>query len=362
MSFLLYHRGPFPLRRLLARLTLLGSSLIFTLLILEFSLRLVFYHSKDFGMEMWKYAVQLKQPVSNPDLSFVHVPNGHAFLMGVEVEINSQGLRDHEYSFAKSSDVYRIMMLGDSTTFGWGVPLGSSAPKLLERRLNGSRFSGIDRFEVINGGIGNYNTVQELAYYETFGKAFNPDLVILMFFINDPEPVPTERHYSLARRSYLFAFVASRLDTLLRSIGIRPNWETYYASLYDDDKPGFRACKRALANLATFPPSRRVMVALLPELRQINNDSYPFKAQHLTIKNLLAAEGVPVIDLIDGLKDHGPEGGLWVTSADDHPNAKANTLIANQLQGWIVRELFLNARKTASDRLGPHRDIRNRRP
>jgi hypothetical protein len=46
----------------------------------------------------------------------------------------------------------------------------------------------------------------------------------------------------------------------------------------------------------------------------------------------LTSQGVPVIDLIDGLKDHGPENTLWVTPADDHPNGKANALIAQQLR------------------------------
>ena len=77
------------------------------------------------------------------------------------------------------------------------------------------------------------------------------------------------------------------------------------------------------------------LVALLPELHQINNDSYPFKEQHQRIKNLLTSQGVPVIDLIDGLKDHGPENTLWVTPADDHPNGKANALIAQQLREWF---------------------------
>jgi hypothetical protein len=153
---------------------LLATSLVFTLLVTEASLRVAFYHSKDFAMEMWKYAVQLKQPVSNPDLGFVHIPNGHAFLMGVDVNINSQGLRDYEYSLAKPPETYRIMTLGDSTTLGWGVPLEATVPKLLERELNPGRAPGIDRFEVLNAGVGNYNTVQEVTYYETIGKAFDP--------------------------------------------------------------------------------------------------------------------------------------------------------------------------------------------
>ena len=84
-----------------------------------------------------------------------------------------------------------------------------------------------------------------------------------------------------------------------------------------------------------------VLVALLPELHQINDDSYPFKAQHQKIKNVLAAENVPAIELIDGLKDHGPENTLWVTPLDDHPDAKANDLIADQLKGWILKSAQL---------------------
>jgi hypothetical protein len=77
----------------------------------EVMLRLAFFHSKDFSMEMWKYAVQLKHSVAIPQLSFAHVPNRGAFLMGVDVKINSQRLRDYEYPLAKSPDTYRVMML-----------------------------------------------------------------------------------------------------------------------------------------------------------------------------------------------------------------------------------------------------------
>jgi hypothetical protein len=90
------------MRRLLPKLLLLVSSLTILALILEGTLRIAFYHSRDFSIEMWKYAVQLKLPVSNSDLGFVHAPSRHAFLMGVDVDINSRGLRDREYSDTKS--------------------------------------------------------------------------------------------------------------------------------------------------------------------------------------------------------------------------------------------------------------------
>ena len=324
-----------PMQRSVLRLVLLLSSLAILAATMEVALRFYFHHSKDFAIEMWKYAAQLKLPVSNPDLGFTHVPNRHAFLMGVDVHINSHGYRDHEFSVVKAPGTYRILMLGDSTTFGWGVQLEATIPKLLESRLNEGRLSGIDRFEVLNAGVGNYNTVQELAFYETIGKDFDPDLIILVFFINDPEQVPRERRMFFARGSYLVTFLSSRFDTLLRRIGIRPSWQTYYASLYEDDKPGFRACQSAFVQFATLVPKRRLLVALLPELHEINKGSYPFRPQHQKIMDLLASNNVPVIDLIDGLKDRGPESSLWVTTDDVHPNRNANDLIATELENWL---------------------------
>jgi lysophospholipase L1-like esterase len=293
---------------------------------------------------MWKYAVQMKRPVADPKLSFAHRPNSHAFLMGVDVQINSQGLRDYEYPLTKPAGVYRIMVLGDSTTFGWGVPLNDTTAKILERSLNAKHLPGYDRVEVLNAGVGNYDTVQEVTYYQTRGRAFHPDLVVLVYFINDPEPVPVERKGFLVDSSYLIAFSVNRFDGVLRRIGTRPDWNKYYSSLYEDNRPGFQACKAALVDLAstTQRENTKLLVALLPELHQIN-DSYPFVAAHQKIKNVLASQNAPVRDLIDGLRNHGPESTLWVTPLDDHPNAKANALVAAQIQDWILNEFDRSA-------------------
>jgi len=306
----------------------------------ELVLRVAFARSMDFSMEMWKYAAQLKQPVADPQLSFAHVPNRSAFLMGASVSINSHGLRDREYSPSKPPDVYRIVMLGDSTTFGWGVATEQTVAKILEAELNRIRVPGYSRFEVLNAGVGNYDTVQEVAHYLTYDRAFHPDLVILQYFINDAEPVPKERRPGLLGRSYLLAYSISRFDAMMRLTGVRPNWKQYYAGLYEDGLPGLEAAKQALATLATRTRAdgTKLLVTILPELHEINND-YPFVSQHQKIKDVLTANHVPVIELIDGLRGHGPESSLWVSAGDGHPNGKANALIADQVLRWIRANL-----------------------
>jgi lysophospholipase L1-like esterase len=276
-------------------------------------------------MEMWKYAVALKRPVPDPSLGFAHAPNTSAFLMGVDVRINSQGLRDREYSLAKPAGMYRVLMLGDSTTLGWGVKAEDTAAKILERQLS-------PHFEVINAGVGNYGTVQEFTYYKTRGRLFHPDLVILLYFINDPEPVPRLKGGFLLDHSYLLAFAAARWDGLLRVLHLRPDWRQYYASLYDENSAAFQSARRALIELSEIvrADGAQLLVAILPELREINGD-YPFGRETRKIKDVLESERTPFVDLIDGLRGHGLESSLWVTPLDSHPSAKAHALIAAQL-------------------------------
>jgi hypothetical protein len=328
---------PKRLKSVLLNLAVLLGAMLFFCLAMELALRVVFARSLDFSMEMWKYAVKLKHPEPNPLLSFSHVPNSSAFLMGVPVSIDSHGLRDREYSLEKPPGVYRIVMSGDSTTLGWGAPEEQTTAKILERRLNRTCASAQPCFEVLNAGVGNYGTVQEYTHYMTYDRAFHPDLVILEYYINDPEPVPAERKPGLIGSSYLAAFAVSRFDATLRFMGTRPNWKEYYAGLYGDDRPGMQAVKRALADYAatTKADGTKLLVTILPELHEIN-DGYPFTREQQKIKDALAADHVPVIDLIDGLRGHGPESSLWVTPADDHPNGKANALIVDQILPWVL--------------------------
>jgi hypothetical protein len=267
--------------------------------------------------------------VDDPRLSFVHRPNRSAFLMGVPFAINSAGLRDREFAREKPVGVRRIVWLGDSTTVGWGVPIEGTAPKILERNSN-------SKYEVLNSGVGNYDTVQEVEHYLTIDRAFHPDQVILEYFINDAEPVPRERNAGIAGHSYLAAFAISRFDGALRLAGLRPQWRDYYSSLYRDGAPGFEAAKDALGRLsdATARDGASLLVAILPELHQIDG-AYPFEAEQQKVKDYLASRKIRTLDLLPCLRGHGPESTLWVTPADTHPNVKANTLIAACAAGAI---------------------------
>ena len=76
-------------------------------------------------------------------------------------------------------------MLGDSVSFGHGVADDKTFSFLLENRLNQSK-NCRERHEVINMSIPGFGTAEELILLENVGFEFNPDLVILAYFPNDP--------------------------------------------------------------------------------------------------------------------------------------------------------------------------------
>lgn len=111
-------------------------------------------------------------------------PGYAGWFAGVPVHINSLGFRDpREYSLQKPPQTFRILVLGDSVTFGHGATFETTYPFLLEQRLRDWRPDVA--WEVWNLGVPGYNTRQELSYLQEVGPRFDPDLVIIGFYPND---------------------------------------------------------------------------------------------------------------------------------------------------------------------------------
>jgi lysophospholipase L1-like esterase len=103
---------------------------------------------------------------------------------GVPVHINRLELRDpREYELKKGPRTFRILVLGDSVTFGHGSIYEHTYPYLVEQRLKAWR-PDVD-WQVWNAAVPGYNTRQELAQLVEIGDRIQPDLVVVGFFDND---------------------------------------------------------------------------------------------------------------------------------------------------------------------------------
>jgi lysophospholipase L1-like esterase len=102
---------------------------------------------------------------------------------GARYTINADGFRDHPYARPKPAGTFRIVVLGQSVAFGFGVPLEDTFPKLLERRL--AIVAPEVRIEVLNLGVIGYNAYTEAALFADVGVGYEPDLVLVQFGFND---------------------------------------------------------------------------------------------------------------------------------------------------------------------------------
>jgi lysophospholipase L1-like esterase len=309
-------------------LLLVSVNLISIGLLGELAVRLFADDGMQFDLEMWKYARDVKVVSRDPLIGHEHGPIRRATLMGVDFVTNSQGLRDREFSFNRTPGVLRIVMLGDSLTVGWGVPYESTFSKHLEWLY---AKDGI-KAEVINTGVGNWNTIQEVEYFLTKAYRYQPDVVVLNYFVNDAEPAPQSRPPSvIMRHCSVCVLLAGRIDVALRQYSVRQSWQDYYLRLYNDGNgPGWIAAKGAIKKLSDYCKARGItlLIANLPELHDVTN--YRFSTITDLVREAARENDVPFVDLLPYLKNQ-ESSTLWVTPPDPHPSALAHQLIAEGL-------------------------------
>ncbi len=98
--------------------------------------------------------------------------------------INSKGIRDREFVIPKPKGVFRILVLGDSVTFGTEYFVESTYPKILEKLLN-DKVGATLKYEVLNAGVCSYNAVQKFLLLKNKLLDYEPDMVILQFLNDD---------------------------------------------------------------------------------------------------------------------------------------------------------------------------------
>ena len=125
-------------------------------------------------------------------------------------QFNSKGLRGPEYPYEKPEGEYRILVLGDSFCEGYTVEYQDLFSEIMKRKLNDACKT---RIEVINAGTGGYGTDQELLFFQTEGKKYEPDLIIVLYFANDA-PMNVKPYYGTWQRGQkpLFELVDGELS------------------------------------------------------------------------------------------------------------------------------------------------------
>jgi len=329
----------------------------------------------------------------HPLLGYDGLPNVRARFHGQTVTHNAQGNRGDEVRFEKPPGVKRVVVIGDSQAWGYGVADDQTIPVQLARLLNADAGA---RYEVVNLGVGGYGTDQAFLKYLVQGRRYAPDVVVLTVFKNDPvenartvawgveKPrfyldggrlclgnVPPARapgwpnNRLLADREASLRVPGTSIDLARSATGqffLRREWLPSLMARGDGDLRAVRDVVGCVGNRDAYPgdgleilgrlvgelrritaaQGARLVLLLVPKTKEVEDSALPAYYDPLTPG--FRAAGIPFVDLRGRLRGQATAAFL---PNDPHLSAAGSRAAAEALHACLLGE------GTACDTPGP---------
>ena len=270
--------------------------------------------------------------------------------VGVPYRSNSLGLRDTEPKDPKPRMEFRILSLGESTTWGQGVPAHETYGEVLQKMLSNA---GEGRtYEVINAGVGAYSIFQSYLYFTHRGHELKPDMVMLYHERNDFLPAgvwdrknfffdvaweDSERYEE--RRPYLWllsALYQSRLYLWARNRSVESRYDpTKDPFRFSSAKVLFRVNEtdrvRALDGIRKMCAEQGVTLVIIHPLYS----QWPRHRENCLLQRYAREHRLPFIDLHELVDDSKSDTPFWLDGS--HPSAVGHRVFAEAIHGYMMK-------------------------
>lgn len=215
---------------------------------------------------------------ARPNATKVHRDSVHGF--EVTYRINADGLRGPQKEKDKRSGIRRIVLLGDSNGFGWGIPEGEHFAPLLEALLPDT--------EVFNLSLSGYGTDQQLLRFKREGLTLEPSVVILQVSPNDFEEIQFSFFNQKPKPRYILSPNGELMLTNVPPRAEGPRAEEFYGDslpLPFGEWLGWHSFAYNVVNAQYFALKRRYW----PAPRRVE-DSLPYSPSSVRLFNRIVAE------------------------------------------------------------------------
>ena len=310
----------------------------------------------------WVHLAHNTGSIGDPYLGYVYQPH------------RSREVRSSDVAFSYSTDEHGfrnpspwpsradVVVVGDSIVFGFGVADDSVWTRLLADRLPNHR--------LINLGLPGAAPQQFTRFYERFGIALNPDLLLFSLFPgNDLTDAMAFEEWSAAgspgnydqwrffrgklphaaggliRRSYLHALVRETMKEFQtpfsgRTISLSGGGRVLLTPrtlfrVAESAKPGHREFDLVLgavelAKKLTHEHSTELLVVLFPSKEEVHlpllGEPSPSLMEPFAVE--LGRRGIPYLDLTPYFQERARLGESLFFEIDGHPNEAGNRLTA----------------------------------
>jgi hypothetical protein len=267
------------------------------------------------------------------------VPSASTILGGAPIKSNHLGMRDREYTDAKPSGTYRIVLLGASHDMGAGVKDNETYENLVEDRLNRELpDSHYSRYEILNMSVGGTGILQRLLWLEGQGFQFAPDTVMLAVAAHDRqflvehvrkvlalgiEPPPGYRE--IFERTVRKARVRAGMPDAMIERRLQP----YIDELY----------QWSFQRFAEQCRSRQIRPVVIYRPAPVDFEGVEGSSRRELIR-LAQSAGLEVVDLSSAFDTVANRETLIVAKWEQHTTALGHRLLADKLYDSLVPLLF----------------------
>ncbi len=256
----------------------------------------------------------------------------------VHPSVNSIGFREHEIQ-PKRPGVYRIVVVGDSYTWGQGLADNERFSNVLETLLG-------PHYEVLNFGLPGHTMPEHLGELDVVLK-LRPDFVLLQLYINNfetagmrrPNPahlLPQDLDARLSRSSVVYQILNDRFAQLQEALGVVDSYDGYLTRyLENPESPDARESFGMLRQFferarAAGVPSGAVLFPAADAMGPFGSN-YPFTFIHDHVKAVCTDAHVECLDLMPLFASLADPQTTWITPVDAHPNATTNRRAAQAI-------------------------------
>jgi len=258
--------------------------------------------------------------------------------------LNSMGFRDKEYHPERLNDTQRIIVIGDSFTYGYGVLMKEAYPKQLEASLNIENQEEKIGYEVLNFGYPGWNIDNEFDIFVTKAIAYHPDIIFIGFTLNDLDLPQTEEERVvdiLFNPVPYFNYPKITSYSRILRLAILPRYNRYKINEFiegikkhfDRSSDEWKQYTSKMIRMNEIAKQEEIefIVILFP----MPFEGYPLKDYSEQVKIFLIENNIKVIDL-SPIYYENEILDLVLSETDPHPSVNAHTLVSNVIKEYLT--------------------------
>lgn len=325
---------------------LFGISIIFTFMLFELILAFLQHSNEEVEAPKASKTITIPEKWKRRSVQIKGAKRSYYWHGKLHVHDDRNFRRNKPFP-EKNSGILRVIVIGDSLTYGYGVGEKDVYPQLIENELKKQY-----EIEVINLGVSGMQSEDILKILREFLPKLSPDLIVYGVCLNDflPSgmsqygnnmvyqfPLPEEVKTYFLKKTVIGEFFQDSYNKLLITMGIRNDFYTDILENFDSYQTRFARDVRNMNNLVLTNGLPSITTMVLHRDPSLNSQAHKIT---IAAEKHLRDAGMDVVPTMEYFKRYDGQGeSLKVSKWEGHPNEKAHKIFAEMLVTHLLKKV-----------------------